>query len=249
MSTGVEGRVAVVTGATGGLGAEIGACLHERGDRVTLVARDTEALGATVTARGDRAHAVAADLAETDACDRVISETVKRWGRIDVLVNAAAILRRQEFEEVTEQSMAEIVNVNFRAVFWLCRAAMSDMERRRWGRIVNVTSVGVHTGGYSISSAVYESTKGAVANLTKTLCRYGSERGILVNSVAPGAMRTRMLNAETPPEVLAELERDIPLERIAEPREVAEVVAFLASDRNTYVTGAAIDVNGGMALG
>jgi 3-oxoacyl-[acyl-carrier protein] reductase len=205
-------------------------------------------VSATVAAWGERAHPVLAELSDTRACDRAIAQTIERWGRVDVLVNCAAILRRQQFEEVTEESMAEIFDVNFRAVFWLCRAAMADMERRAWGRIVNVTSVGVRTGGYTVTSAAYEATKAAVANLTKTLSRHGAGRGILVNSVVPGGMRTRMLTAETPPEILAEIERDIPLGRIAEPREVAEVVAFLASEQNTYVTGAAVDVNGGSAM-
>lgn len=219
----------------------------ERGNHVSLVGRNLEALEATSAARSELAESLVADLREPAACDRVIAETVDRWGRVDVLVNAAAILRRQELNEITEASLAEIFDTNFRAVLWLCRAAISDMERRRWGRVVNVTSVGVHTGGYRVTSALYEASKAAVANLTKTLGRYGADRGVLVNSVAVGAMRTRMMTDDTPPDILARIEQDTPLGRMAEPREAAEVIAFLASDRNTYAVGACFDVNGGLA--
>ncbi len=114
-------------------------------------------------------------------------------------------------------------------------------------RIVNVTSVGVHTGGYEVSSAPDEASKAAVANLTRTLARHGAP-AVLVNSVAPGAVRTRMMLEESPPAVLAELEGDIPLGRMAEPAEIAALVGFLASAQNTYASGAAFDLNGGLAM-
>lgn len=244
----VKPLVAVVTGAGGGLGAAVAACLLARGDRVMLVGRDRRALEATPAAGSDLAAVLAADLRDTAACNRVVAKTIERWGRVDILVNAAATLRREELDQIDEHSVAAVFDTNFRAVLWLCRAALADMERRGWGRIVNVTSVGVHTGGYRPTSALYEASKAAVANLTKTLARYGAERGVLINSVAAGAMRTRMLTDETPPEVLAEIEADIPLGRLAEPGEIAEVIAFLASERNTYAAGASFDVNGGIAM-
>jgi 3-oxoacyl-[acyl-carrier protein] reductase len=244
----VKHPVAVVTGAAGGLGAAVAACLAARGDRVVLVGRDLAALERTAAAAGGTTGSIVGDLRETSTCTRVIAETVERWGRVDILVNAAAILRRQELSEIDDESVAEVFDTNFRAVLWLCRAALTDMERRRWGRIVNVTSVGVHTGGYRPTSALYEASKAAVANLTKTLARYGAERGVLINSVAAGAMRTPMLTDETPPEVLAEIEADIPLGRLADPGEVAQAIAFLSSERNTYATGACFDLNGGLAM-
>lgn len=244
----VKRPVAIVTGAAGGLGSAVAACLVARGDRVVLVGRDLDSLEATPAAGSGLADLIVADLRETASCSRVIAETVARRGRVDVLVNAAAILRRQALHEVDEESLAEIFDTNFRAVFWLCRAAIADMERRRFGRIVNVTSVGVHTGGYRPTSALYEASKAAVANLTKTLGRYGAERGVLINSVAAGAMRTPMLTGQTPAEVFAEIEADVPLGRLADPSEVAEVIAFLVSDRNSYAAGASFDVNGGLAM-
>jgi NAD(P)-dependent dehydrogenase (short-subunit alcohol dehydrogenase family) len=113
---------------------------------------------------------------------------------------------------------------------------------------VNVTSVGVHMDGYSMTSAIYEASKGAVAVLTKSFARYGAPRGIVVNSVAPGAIATRMILDETPAEVLESFAGTIPAGRIADPREVAEVVAFLASDAASYMAGATVDVNGGLLM-
>lgn len=243
-----DGLVAVVTGAGRGIGAASAERLLRRGYRVVLVARDAERLAAIAAPHGDRAHAHPADLASADACEQAIAVTVARWGRVDVLVNNAAVLGREPLDEVTRTSLERLFAVNFGAVLWLCRAAMADMETRGWGRIVNLTSVGVHTGGYSLSSAAYEASKAAVANLTKTLARHGAPRGILVNAVAPGATRTRMLTGETPAPVLAALEADTPLGRLAEPDEIAAAVEFLASSGNTYASGATFDVNGALAM-
>lgn len=244
----MEERVALVTGAAGGLGAAVSRLLAERGRRVALVDVAGDRLEALAGELGSRAIAIQADLGEISECERVVAETIERFGRVDVLVNAAAILARTPLEEADAAAFARIFNVNCRAVFFLCRAALRDMERRGFGRIVNVTSVGVHVGGYSITSALYEATKGAVEVFTKTFARCAAPRGILVNAVAPGVMRTPMITDETPPEVLESFIGTVPIGRMAEPEEVAEVVAFLASDELTYVVGATIDVNGGLAM-
>jgi 3-oxoacyl-[acyl-carrier protein] reductase len=239
-------RNAIVTGAAGGLGLAVAELMLERGTNVTMVDVDASRLDAAGGALG--AHLVVADLSVTDECTRAVAEAAARWGRVDVLVNCAAILHRVEFFSFDEETFARIVDTNLRSVFWLCRAVVPGMVEQGWGRIVNLTSVGVHTGGYSLTSAVYEATKAGVGNLTKTLARSLAPSGVLVNSVAPGAMRTRMILDETPPEVLALVERDIPIGRLADAKEVAQVVAFLASDLNTYVSGAAFDANGGIAM-
>ena len=241
-------RAAIVTGSAGGLGLAVAELLIGRGLQVTMVDIDGDRLADAAERVAPAAHLVTADLSAVAECDRVIGETRERWSRIDVLVNCAAILHRVDLRELDERTFERIINTNLRSVFWLCRGVIPEMEQRGWGRIVNLTSIGVHTGGYSLTSAVYEATKGAIENLTKTLARSLASSGILVNSVAPGAMKTRMILDETPPEVLAEVASDIPLGRLADPPEVAEAVAFLASDHNTYMTGARLDVNGGAAM-
>jgi NAD(P)-dependent dehydrogenase (short-subunit alcohol dehydrogenase family) len=243
-----EARAAIVTGAGRGLGLAVAELLVARGTRVSLVDIDGETVAAAAERLGAGAHPIAADLSQTAECARVVEEASAQWGQVDVLVNCAAILHRVDFLTFDEATFERIVNTNLRSVFWLCRGVIPGMEERGWGRIVNLTSVGIHTGGYSLTSAVYECTKGAIHNLTKTLARSLAPKGVLVNSVAPGAMATRMILDETPPEVLKEVEADIPIRRLAEAREVAEVVAFLASDANTYASGASFDVNGGVAM-
>jgi NAD(P)-dependent dehydrogenase (short-subunit alcohol dehydrogenase family) len=236
-----EPRVAVVTGAAGGLGGAVARTLASSCTTVVGVDLDADAVAEGI-------EPLQADLGTWTECERVVADVVARHGRIDVLVNSAAILRRTELDDVDEATFQRIFDVNCRGAFVLMRGALRDMESRGWGRIVNVTSIGVHTGGYSLTSAVYEATKGAVANFTKTFARYAAPRGVLINSVAPGGMRTPMLTAETPPELLATVERDIPVGRLAEPHEVAGLVAWLASDRNTYASGASFDVNGGVVM-
>jgi NAD(P)-dependent dehydrogenase (short-subunit alcohol dehydrogenase family) len=240
-------RVAVVTGAARGLGLAVAEQLLEEGNRVTMVDIDGAELREACPADGD-SHLVVADLGQTAECDRAIAECVDHWGRVDILVNCAALVQRVSFAEFDEAIFSDHFNVNVRSVFWLCRAAIGDMQSRGWGRIVNTTSVGIHTGGYNISSAIYEATKGAVHNFTKTLARHVAREGILVNSVAPGAMRTRMLTDQTPADILAAVSEDIPLGRLAEPKEVATMIVYLASDRNTYATGCSFDVNAGLAM-
>jgi NAD(P)-dependent dehydrogenase (short-subunit alcohol dehydrogenase family) len=241
-------RAAIVTGAAGGLGLAVAELLLDSGTRVSMVDVDEPRLATAAERSPGNPHVVAADLSHTAECDRVVAESTECWGRVDVLVNCAAILHRVDLFDLDEATFERIINTNLRSVFWLCRGVIPGMEERGWGRIVNVTSVGVHTGGYSTTSAVYECSKGAIQNLTKTLARAFAPKGILVNSVAPGGMRTRMILDETPPEVLEGVMRDIPLRRLAEPAEVAVVVAFLASERNTYASGASFDVNGGVAM-
>jgi NAD(P)-dependent dehydrogenase (short-subunit alcohol dehydrogenase family) len=243
-----ESRVAIVTGAAGGLGSAVARLLAAEGRRVVMVDLAAGRLAEQAAALGEAATALPADLSRIEECERVVAETVGRLGRVDILVNSAAVLARTSLEDADEASFSRIFDTNCRSVFFLCRAAIADMEKRGWGRIVNVTSIGVHMGGYSMTSAMYEATKGAVAVFTKSFARYGAPRGILVNAVAPGGMRTAMILDETPAEIIAELEADIPVGRLAEPEEVAEVVAFLASERMTYAAGSTFDVNGGLLM-
>ncbi len=246
-------RVAIITGAGGGLGGAVARLLAEAGGyRLALVDNRAEALEPLVQelrASGVDAEPLVADLGAAPEAVSIVPRTIERFGRVDVLVNAAAILHRQTFDAVTPDDFDSVFHINTLAPFLLCRAAMPDMASRGWGRIVNVTSTGVYEGGFTMTSAIYESSKGAVAVLTKMLSRHGAPDGILVNTVCPGGMRTRMLLEETSPELVAKAEREmIPLRRLAEPVEVARIIAWLVSDQNTYATGAEFDITGGIAL-
>ncbi len=246
-------RVAVITGAGGGLGSAVARLLAEAGGyRLSLVdnrADAVEAVAAEVRALGAEAEAIVVNLGSAEEAETVIPRTIARFGRVDALVNAAAILHRRQFDEITPEDFDAVFHINTRAPLLLARAAMPDMASRGWGRIVNVTSTGVYEGGFTMTSALYEASKGAVAVLTKMLARHGASSGVLVNTVCPGGMRTGMLLNETSPELVAKAEREmIPLHRIADPAEIGQIIVWLVSDLNTYATGAEFDVTGGLAL-
>lgn len=246
-------RVAIITGAGGGLGSAVARLLAGAGDyRLSLVDNRREAVertAADVRDLGAEAEAIVVDLGAADEAESVVPRTIDRFGRVDALVNAAAILHRRQFDEITPQDFDTVFHINTRAPLLLARAAMPDMASRGWGRIVNVTSTGVYEGGFTMTSALYEASKGAVAVLTKMLSRHGAADGVLVNTVCPGGMRTGMLLNETSPELVAKAEREmIPLHRLADPAEVGQIIVWLVSDLNTYATGAEFDVTGGLAL-
>lgn len=244
-------RVAVITGAAGGLGFAVAKLLAESDHDLALVDLREEPLAKAVNElRGSGAglKSICADLANVSDCERAIVDTINHFGKVDVLVNSAAILARQELDDVTPDSFDQIFHVNARAPFFLMRAAMRDMALRKWGRVVNITSFGVYQGGERMTSAAYEATKGAVSVITKMFAKFGAPNGILVNAVCPGAMKTRMILEGTPSEILDGIRKATPLGRIAEPVEVAQMVAWCCGDENTYATGATFDVGGGWGM-
>jgi NAD(P)-dependent dehydrogenase (short-subunit alcohol dehydrogenase family) len=168
---------------------------------------------------------------------------------VDVLVNNAAILLEKPLDDVTIEEYGRLAAVNQRAVFLLCQALGSRMRDRRWGRIVNVSSIGGRTGGYT-NSGVYAMTKAAVLSLTKSFARYLGPYGVTVNAVAPALIDTEMAREQSQLYSGQELNaREMAaLRRTADPSEVAAVIDFLASDRASFVTGATIDVNGGWLM-
>ena len=244
-------RVALVTGGAAGLGLATAQLLAQRSHDVVIVDVREDALkaaAAELKSSNVRIEAIAADLGKVCECERVVEETIRRMGKIDILVNCAAILARRELEDVTGESFDEVYNINARAPFFLMRAAIADMAKRAIRGIVNLCSVGIYVGGAKMTSAIYESTKGSVAVFTKMFAKYGADKGVLVNSVCPGLMRTRMIMEGTPPEVVQKICESVPLGRMAEASEVAEMVAWLCSEKNSYATGSAFDVAGGWAM-
>jgi len=243
-------RVAVVTGAAGGLGGACTRLLGQRGYRVVGVDVREEDLALVEIPEdedGARLLRVVADLSDPEECERVIATAIAELGRVDVLVNSAAILARVEFADITPERFDHVMHTNTLAPLVLARAAMRDMATRGWGRVINVTASTAYDGGVKVSSLLYDISKGAVMLLTKMLAKYGAEHGILVNTVSPGAMDTSMMVVESQ-EILERHVRSIPLQRIADPHEVAYAIAWLVSDEASYVTGAAIDVNGGRVM-
>ena len=247
----VDGRVAIVTGAGRGIGAAIAETLAGAG--ATVMVSDiegelAEAQAARIRDAGDGPHSmsadsIAADVSKPAVCDRVAEETERRHGAVHILVNCAAICPRIDIPDMTEPDYDRIMDTNLKSVYFLSRAAGRAMRRAGWGRIVNMTSVGARTGGMH-RVTVYAASKAAIISMTKGFARHHAPDGILVNAVAPGAVDTRLIRMLPPEDQQATVDV-IPLKRLAAPVEIARAVLFLASDANTYITGATTDVNGG----
>jgi NAD(P)-dependent dehydrogenase (short-subunit alcohol dehydrogenase family) len=228
-------RTALVTGTAQGIGRAIAEALASDGHRVIGIdVRDQDA--------GSMARTIRADLAEPAAIDAIADEVQDA----DILVNNAAILVEKPIEDMTIVEFDRTIAVNLRAPFLLSRAIGAGMKERGWGRIVNISSVGARTGAVS-QAAVYAATKAGLIALTKNFARNYGPFGVTVNAVAPGAIETPMAlaQAEVTPGLRESLTPQIPLRRFAQPAELAAVVAFLASDAASFVTGATVDVNGG----
>jgi len=238
------GRVALVTGGARGIGEAIARALRERG--VTVVLGDLSAGDASETALRIGAEAVALDVRDAESFEVAVLGTFERYGRLDILVNNAAVTIRRPFFEIDETEWDEVLAVNLRGVFLGCRIVGQLMRERGTGRIVNVSSLAGQAGSL-VNGAHYAASKAGILALTKVVARELAPYGVTVNAVAPAAIDGPVM-ADLPPEVVEALVRSIPVGRLGTADEVAAVVAFLASDEAAFVTGATFDVNGGLLM-
>ena len=241
----LEGKRALVTGASGGIGGAIAEVLHRQGATVTLSGTRADALLDLGSRLGDRAHAAPADLADPAAVDALVPEAERLMGGLDILVNNAGLTRDGLAIRMKDEDWALVLRVNLEAAFRLSRAALKGMMRQRFGRIVGITSVVGVTG--NAGQANYAASKAGMIGMSKALAQEVATRGITVNCVAPGFIESAMTGK------LNEKQRDtilgtIPAGRLGAGEEVAAAVAFLASDEAGYVTGQTLHVNGGMAM-
>jgi 3-oxoacyl-[acyl-carrier protein] reductase len=239
------GKSALVTGASGGIGGAIARALHGAGATIVLAGTRRSALDALAAELGERAFVVVADLAEAGAGDTLIKAGEAAAGQIDILVNNAGLTRDQLALRMKDEDWQKVIDVDLTAGFRLARAALRGMMRRRWGRIIGITSVVGVTG--NPGQANYAAAKAGMIGMSKALAAEVATRGITVNCVAPGFIATAMT------ESLSEEQRQrlagvIPMGRVGTAEEVAACVLFLASDESRYVTGHTLHVNGGMAM-
>ena len=241
----LAGSAALVTGATGGIGAAIARALHAQGASVALSGTRAEVLDKLAGELGERAHAVPADLGRDGAADQLVAAAEAAMGRLDILVNNAGITRDNLGMRMKDAEWEEVLAVDLTAAFRLARAAMRGMVKRRHGRIVSITSVVGATG--NAGQANYAAAKAGLAGMSKALAQELAGRGITVNCVAPGFIETAMtavLDDKRRAAVLA----TVPMGRLGNPEEVAAAVAFLASREASYITGQTLHVNGGMFM-
>lgn len=245
----LEGRVALVTGAAQGFGRAIAQRLAAEGATLALLDRQTERLQAVaqeLAGSGGTSLTVPADIALAADVGHAVDVSVQRFGRIDILVNSAGILRLSDVLHCSEEEWDLVLDVNLKGTFLLCQAVLPRMVAQRYGRIVNISSSAGKQGGV-LSGIAYNAAKGGVLSFTKSIARQFAPLGITANAVCPGTGDTPMGRQFTD-EQLAELVGRIPAGRLATPADIAGAVAYLASDDAAFVTGEMLDVNGGMVM-
>ena len=246
---GVEGRVALVTGASQGIGRACALLLANSGAKVALCARNQgklEQLANEINDSGGEAAAFKLDVSSEDEIKAVVKAVVAKFGKLDILVNNAGITRDQLVMRMKRADWDDVINTNLTAPFLLIQAVISSMLKQRWGRIINITSIFGQTG--QVGQANYASSKAGLIGLTMAVAREVGSRNITVNAVAPGFIETAMtevLSAELKENIL----KNIPLGRSGSDMDVANAVKFLASEEAGYVTGHVLNVNGGILMG
>jgi meso-butanediol dehydrogenase / (S,S)-butanediol dehydrogenase / diacetyl reductase len=242
------GRICVVTGAASGMGAATAREFAGRGGQVVLVDRNAGLVQTVASEIGGLG--LAGDISESSFCNDAIAKAVDTHGRVDVLVNAAGIIVRAAGIDTTDEQWNRMLGVNVSGTFFMCRAAIGAMRTQsgdRKGAIVNFGSIWGDLGSAGV--AAYCASKGAVHNLTRALALDHATDGIRVNAVCPGEVNTPMLASErsgpVTPQILAALAATVPMQRLGEPVEIARVVAFLASDAASYMTGSMVSVDAG----
>lgn len=241
----LDGKVALVTGASGGIGGAIARALHAQGAKVALSGTRQDALEALAQDLGEGAEVMVCNLREPDSVTGLPGRVEEGMGSLDILVNNAGLTRDNLAMRMKDEEWQEVIDVNLSAGFRLARASLRGMMRRRWGRIIAITSVVGATGNPGQGN--YVASKAGMVGLSKALAAEVASRGITVNCVAPGFIATPMTDA------LTEGQREkimgaIPNGSMGTPEDVAACVAFLASDEAAYITGQTLHVNGGMAM-
>ncbi len=245
----LQDRVALVTGASRGIGRAIAFRLADMGAKIGVnynsSPKAAEEVVSQIVERGGQAIGIAGNVGSADDVQRVVSAVVHQWGRIDILVNNAGIIRDNLFLRMTEADWDAVLTTNLKGAFLCTKAVARPMLKQRWGRIVNISSVSGVIG--NPGQANYSSAKAGLIALTKTTARELASRGITVNAVAPGFIATD-ITSDLAAEYRDSLIKQIPLERFGRPEDVAEMVAFLVTERASYITGQAIHVDGGLVM-
>lgn len=246
----LEGKVAIVTGGSRNVGRGISLKLAEEGaDIVANYMSNREAVLETVNLikkLGRRATSIQTDVSNYNKVEDMVNETINNFGKVDILVNNAGIANITPIWDVSEEELDRTISINLKGVFNCCKAVIKHMMNRRYGKIINISAL-AGVGGLLPASVHYCATKGGIISLTKSLANHVAPYNINVNAIAPGQLDSPSIRWRTP-EQLEELKRRIPLGRFGRIEEVAETVVFLASDNTSFITGATININGGVFM-
>ena len=242
----LDGKTALITGATGGIGSAIARALHSQGAEVILSGTRQGSLDELAHELSDRAHPIAADLSDKSSIDSLIKQIsdISTDG-VDIVINNAGIVRDNLLVRMKDEEWNQVLDINLFAGYKLTQGLMRGMMKRRWGRIIGISSVVGTTG--NPGQANYAAAKAGMIGFSKALAREVATRGITVNIIAPGMIQTAMTD-DLNEEQSARLLSTIPLGRLGSPDEIAASVIYLASDEAAYVTGVTLHVNGGMAM-
>ena len=243
-----NGRIALVTGGTRGIGKAIAEGLAKRGANVVVAGRNLHAaneVAASLSSPGIKVIGMKLDVSNSEEVEDVFEEIRKEFNRIDILINNAGITKDGLLMRMREEAWDAVIDINLKGVFLCSREAIKDMAKQRYGRIVNITSVAAFMG--NPGQANYSASKAGIVGFTKTVAREYAGRGVTVNAVAPGFIETAMTDV-LPENIKEEMKKLIPLGKFGTVEDVANAVIFLASPDSAYITGQVIHVNGGMYM-
>jgi len=238
------GRVAIVTGAWRGLGRDVATRLHARGASVAVNVRDEARANQVASSLGERGLAVPGDVTDARVPMEIVRRTLDRFGRVDILVNNAALARSTRFEQLDAEEWRLALETNVTAPFLFIKAALPAMKAQKYGRVINLSSSAGRTVS-TLGGAHYTASKAGLLGLTRAAAKELGRFGVTVNAICPGMIDTELTRENASPELLERLAASYPVLRIGTPREVSELICFVASEAAGYITGASFDINGG----
>jgi 3-oxoacyl-[acyl-carrier protein] reductase len=241
----LQGKCALVTGATGGIGGAAARAIHGAGATVAISGTNAGKLDALAAELKERVHIVPCDLADRAAVAKLAGEAEAKLGQLDILVNNAGITRDNLFMMMKDDQWDQVIAINLTSTFTLCRSVLRNMMKRRYGRIINISSVSGILGNPGQGN--YAAAKAGMIGMTKSLAREVASRNITANCIAPGFITTAMTTGLNE-KITEEAKKHIPMGRFGTPEDIAAACIYLASDAGQYVTGQTLHINGGMAM-